>query len=67
VTDQQLTRVQARELTGRRALGRLGQLDVCPRVTPGVERRGQAAGESAPGQLACLYAGELLVGHGTVA
>jgi tRNA U34 2-thiouridine synthase MnmA/TrmU len=28
---------------------------------------GEPAERTAPGQLACLYAGELVVGHGTIA
>ena len=47
VTDQQLSRVQACELTGRGSLGWLGQLNAHLLVATRIDLRGQTAGERA--------------------
>src|SRR5664279_2139030 len=48
VADDQLAGIQARQLAGRGALGRLGQLDARARVAPGVQAARQPAGKAAP-------------------
>ena len=52
---------------GRRLACRVaGQLDAGSHPRGGIELLA-AAERTAPGQLACLYSGELVVGHATIA
>jgi tRNA-specific 2-thiouridylase len=52
---------------GRRLLCRLAGEPGPGRHRRGAVQLGQAAERTAPGQLACLYAGDLIVGHATIA
>jgi tRNA U34 2-thiouridine synthase MnmA/TrmU len=52
---------------GRRLVCRLAGQPGPGRHRHGAVELGQAAERTAPGQLACLYAGELIVGHATIA